>query len=454
VVSFRFRFERYVTPAGLLAASWVAWATSAPPHSNRTPALLRLQWTIGTGLLALSWSSVVALALWFLTRRLSRVEPAPPRLRISSVAAWFAAGVILLLQSSPLCVAAGLALLAGATRLLYAPEPAKGPALFSPVSLCTEAPRHFGAAFVIATCLQAAVVAHLMRDRFPAAGLLALGTVLLASTAIHLGAWTRDRPLDLRRSLLALGLIVLAGLAGRMVIGGGGYETAAASKGSALPSASKRSNTTAAVPIPGVKIPGGYPGVIIWPEVQSVTMLVAPPAPRGHGGISVLPHPLSIPFSGEYWMFRWPFHRPPANSWFQRGSPLDLHFTTTDRERLLMEARQKLLQPISLTCCRSLQLALRNADARSNSMVLELALLKQGLPEAAVQSLGFRPIVSIPKISPEAAQPVAETLEYTFPSSPRLAEFDEIRVVFHLSMGRVDKSARVAIERFVLLPRW
>ena len=76
-----------------------------------------------------------------------------------------------------------------------------------------------------------------------------------------------------------------------------------------------------------------FPGVILWPAVKAVTTLVAP-VPAGVGFSALAAHPLGIPFSGEYWMFRSPNQRPPYGSFFQRGSPAWLAFSTTDRAPL------------------------------------------------------------------------------------------------------------------------
>ena len=66
---------------------------------------------------------------------------------------------------------------------------------------------------------------------------------------------------------------------------------------------------------------GGFPGVILWPEVKPYATLIAPMPQRSDGLGTVEARPMSIPFSGEYWMFRWPFARPPRTSYFQRGTP-------------------------------------------------------------------------------------------------------------------------------------
>src|SRR5207244_10207752 len=96
---------------------------------------------------------------------------------------------------------------------------------------------------------------------------------------------------------------------------------------------------------------GGFPGVILWPEVKPYATLIAPMPQTPNGLATVEIRPMSIPFSGEYWMFRWPFARPPRTSLFQRGNPANLSFKTTDHRPLQMEARHKFDQPIPLSCC-------------------------------------------------------------------------------------------------------
>jgi hypothetical protein len=113
-----------------------------------------------------------------------------------------------------------------------------------------------------------------------------------------------------------------------------------------------------------------------------------------------------------------------------------------------MEARQKLEQAFSMRCCSRLQLAILNADPSPQAIWLEVILMDRNLPQAAPQSLGRAPITSMPQ--PKATVP--ETLDFPFPPAPHLDQFDEIKVVFHRATGRMDKSARVSIERFVLVP--
>jgi hypothetical protein len=44
-------------------------------------------------------------------------------------------------------------------------------------------------------------------------------------------------------------------------------------------------------------------------------------------------------------------------------------------------------------------------------------------------------------------------LDFGMPATPTLEAFDEFKVVFIRDRRRMDKSAKIAIERFVLVPR-
>src|SRR6185369_14348504 len=93
---------------------------------------------------------------------------------------------------------------------------------------------------------------------------------------------------------------------------------------------------------------GSYPGVILQPEVQQVTHLVAPVLESGNGLYRDTRREFAIVFEGEYWMYRFLYHRPPPNSYLRKGTPAKLSFRTPDHWPLVMEAHQKLDQPIDL----------------------------------------------------------------------------------------------------------
>ena len=205
---------------------------------------------------------------------------------------------------------------------------------------------------------------------------------------------------------------------------------------------------------PGTLADGGFPGVILWPELKPIPTLIAPLPPRGKGwSTAANVRPMSIPFSGEYWMFRWPFARPPQNSYFQRGNPAALSFSTTDHRPMQMEAHHKLEQTVDLRCCSRIQLEVRNADQYPGTVTVELVLLNSELPNSRAQSLGRALVASMPDTSKDPVTPVAETLDFAMPHAPAIEAFDEFKVVFLRDRRRTDKSAKIAIDRFILVPR-
>ena len=111
--------------------------------------------------------------------------------------------------------------------------------------------------------------------------------------------------------------------------------------------------------------------MILWPEVKPVTRLVAPP-PKGLSTGTALARSFSIPFAGQYLLFRFPQRRPPPTSILQRGSPATLAFSTVDHWPLNMEAIQKLDEPIDLSCCSAMRVEIWNADKYPGTVTLEL----------------------------------------------------------------------------------
>jgi hypothetical protein len=206
-------------------------------------------------------------------------------------------------------------------------------------------------------------------------------------------------------------------------------------------------------PVADTGAAGGFPGVILWPEVKPITTLIAPmPALGSNPFQGRHPQPLGIPFGGEYWMYRWPFARPPSSSILQRGTPSKLGFSTTDHTPLEMEAHQKLETPIDVRCCSGIQLEVLNADRYPGTLTIELILVNSE-PVRLSQSLGNAAVNSRPDLSQDPVLPVREMLDFAVPGEPAIDQFNEFKIVFHRTVRRADRSAKLSIERFVLLPR-
>jgi hypothetical protein len=183
-----------------------------------------------------------------------------------------------------------------------------------------------------------------------------------------------------------------------------------------------------------------------------VVTLVAPIPARG--GISTVEaKPVGIPFSGEYWMWRWPNSRPPRKSYFQRAAPVAVSFSTTDHWPLQMEARQALDQPIDTSCCGAIRLEIWNADLYPGTVRMELYLADRQSPDRLFEFVGSAPVLTAPNPLAEPMKAVPETLTFVMPPAPRMKLFDLFRVVFRRDRSRADKSARIAIDRFVLVQR-
>ena len=374
---------------------------------------------------------------------------------------------------SPVFLAAALVLVISTTRLLYIewraihPDQPASPAPEREVFEPPPAPlrlREFAPSLVASLGLETGAVALLMGDPLLAAVLVNLATAMLTLAALTAGAYQPQTTRSLPRSILGLALTVI--LAIGITIGGVANPV---SHGSRLPWASghrpgpvqsvrallehvlhgdepaKPSGTVTRVYAPprggNVEIDDkSFPGVVLFSDAKPATRLEEP-RPGWQRKILARdpPEPSVIPFSGEYWMFRPPDTQPPRKSYTRWGTPLTLSFLTTDHADMAMEAHQRLAHAIDLSCCAEIQIAISNADRYPGTVAMELILSDAGTP----QSLGT---VAVPA-RPEAV------LRFPIPANPSIRQFSEITVVFHRDRVRVDRSARISIERFVLSPR-
>jgi hypothetical protein len=489
----RGRLEFLAQIASLVATAWIVGNVASLPREAFT-APANIVWrAVEFTLIAWVWSALVALVLQFAIRRVEQVDLAGATLRTSLVAIWFAPATLLLYRFSPATVAAALVLVVNATRMLYSqwriihPAPDLPPPAFGMAILLGEGAmpppiltRHLGPALAVALGLQIGVAAVLFRHHFIAGTLLTLSVALLTVFAISAGAWDGSRAPRLPGSIfgvfltivLAVGLTILAtGFTGSgFGFGSGDGDGDSASSpplpnflvgrqpppAPAGPDQARANGTGQSPPRPepmppgAADVAGSFPGVILWPEIKPVTLLIAP-MPSTPGEFAASAKPYGIPFGGEYWFFRPPSLRPPARSYLRRGTPSKVSFSTTDRWPLNMEAHQKLELPIDVSCCSRIQLMVRNADSYPNTVSLEL-ILRQ-LPEDLWQSLGTVAVTSQPDLKSDPISPVSETLDFTVPAEPRVHAFNELTVVYHRLPKRWDKSARVSVERFVLIPR-
>jgi hypothetical protein len=504
--------------ASLLFTGFLIWNLTAAAQWLRLPLRwVMIQSTIAA-VTAWVASAAITLTLYALAMHWERAEMVKATLRTSAVAIWFAPAVILLSQLSPAALAGALVLVIYTTRLLYAQWQVARPAAEEPAPPmqtlfgASELPhplmvKELAPALTASFCVQTGAVATLFHYPLLAGIGYAMSAAVVTVCALATGAYRSERTPSLPRSilgvlatvLLAVGLTV-GGLAPRLMRSFGWSDGTGSGAGNSpqhglvetaraflreilygerplpgnpgppapptgLPGApngpppgiqTKNYTVPGNLPgnLPGVLPDGGFPGVILWPELKPVPTLIAPLPPQGRGwSTAANVRPLSIPFSGEYWMFRWPYARPPQNSYFQRGNPAALSFSTTDHRPMQMEAHHKLEQTVDLRCCSRIQLELRNADRYPGTVTVELVLLNSELLKPGAQSLGRALVASMPDIGKDPVTPVAETLNFAIPDAPTIEAFDEFKVVFLRDRRRMDKSAKIAIDRFILVPR-
>ena len=475
------RLALLVQVASLFATAWVIWINSISPRLHRYSWATLIGSALGYTVFACAASAAITCVLLLAIPRRERGYIVWGTLRTAAAGAWFAPAIILLSQFSPASLAAALVLVILTTRLLYTEwrlvHPPEGPLPIwvpaDPMFGEADPPRPFflkelAPSLAVALSTQAAVAAFAMHVHLLAGALLAMSAAMLTAFAISAGVGAGRRPESLPRSILSLVVTILlaagltvGGLRGRVIRGRG--PSAGAGVGASEPGPSQPLGTAGGQPSPppGTTPPalaasstdGTYPGVILQPEPLKVPMLVAPVLETGGGLSRDTRRELTIAFEGEYWMYRFLYRRPPPNSYLQKGTPAALSFHTPDHWPLMMEAHQKLDQAIDLRCCGKVQVRLWNADTYPGTVSLELLALSNDNTGPRSQSLGTAPVRSTPDLTKEHVTAVMETLEFAVPPNVPPATCNELEVVFRRDSTRMDKSARIAIDRFILVPK-
>ena len=475
--------------AGLLGTACLIWFSSVVPRLQYQPLGAIVMHALKYAGLACVSSMAIMLGLQLAIGRSTRFDALRIALRTARTAVWFAPATILLLQLSPAALGAALALVISTTRLLYCqwqeargdlnPSTSVGHAQFGIGDLLARPLllREIGPALTVSLSVQMSVVAMLMGYLLLAAALVCLSAAMLTLLSLTAGIYEAGRPDSLPRAVLGvlLTVILAAGLTvGGLSLGFGlgsgsegdfalqarpGVLTSARALSRKLSKREEGSGPNGVVtkvylpPEDTVEVTDrNFPGVILWPEIkEKYTVLVAPLPSWTITPLTPVPKtPFTIPFSGQYWMFKPPNVRPPEGSYFKRENPRDLSFVTTDHRPMSMEARQKLDHKIDLRCCRGIQIAISNADRYPGTIALELVLIDS----VGQVNLGRRDVLTRPARVPwQASSPVLEILDFPIPASAGIREFDQIKVVFDRASPRVERSARISIERFILVPR-
>ena len=212
----------------------------------------------------------------------------------------------------------------------------------------------------------------------------------------------------------------------------------------ALPKADENTNIAALISGPG------FPGVELYPEVEVRTKLVAPPLHPNGAGRANSSDPLSIPFDGVYWLWRGPSSQAPSNSVVMHGSPSARFFRSSDGEGMSMEAKQNLGFAVRPDLYGAIELDIQNADPFPNSISILVKVRNTRLTAKPAQWLGMKDVATP---APSTASPSHQTLRFSIPPTLTMGTFDELTVTYYLKGERVNRSARIAIDRFRLVPR-
>jgi hypothetical protein len=459
--------------ASLLTTGVIVWNSVVGPRLLQQPLPEVARHAVFYAALAWFWAAAITLCLYLFLPRGEGGRMVWSTLRTSAVAVWFAPACILLSQLSPVTLVAALALVVTATRLLYSEWLAGSPPVraAAPAAPATSmfgwtsvrrpvVTRELATGVAAALALQFGVVSVWKHQPIFAGFWFVLSAAVITLFAMVSGAMEHTPPPSLPRS--AFGILATIMLAAGITLGGihlarhGGSVdgTVPGPPMSAVASAREvlkelfgddRQNGTAALPPPvesaGIARDGSFPGVILWPETRPVARLVAPLPAGAAQGIAFV-RPYSIPFDGKYLLYRWPYERPPNNSILERGSPAAMAFSTTDHWPLNMDAVQQFDEPIDLRCCSRVRVEIWNADRFPGTVSLDLF--------ADGRFLGNAPVRSSPDLKRDPVIAVPETLDFS--TANAWGPCKELKVVFRRARLRMDKSARIAIERFVLTP--
>ena len=473
-------FPKWSAPAaGLLAATAVAGL------GCHLPAQSVLSWTglIGSAAERVVLVSLVCAAtvwgLCLIQPDKNKVRVHRPIVRTSLDAAWLAPLALLLCENSTWAMGIAAALVASTTKSFRSfhdhPDPTDREESLV-LSLTGDGFRlpnpsqwywQLFAAVCVALCAEGAALAGFAGTSF-------LATILAGvSSAVWALSFTAgERPLNQEirsfrgsslRGVLTLAMAILVTAAGLVPylrhtpgVGGLGIPFAGKSRhGSSwaqLGEATREETSEGSVS----DFAEAYSGIVLWPKKQTSTTLVAP-APLLGNNVLVTnrsANPLVVPFNGVYWFFKAPDVRPPRGSREAHGSPEMLSTRSTDRRPLSMEAHQNLGTLVDLDCCSRIQVAIRNTDRYPGTVSLELILTDTSLPRKPSQSLGSILVKSTrPWQLYGDRPPVGETLSFEIPAHSAIHHFDEATIVFRLDRARADFGAKIAIERFVLIPR-
>lgn len=116
-----------------------------------------------------------------------------------------------------------------------------------------------------------------------------------------------------------------------------------------------------------------------------------------------------------------------------------------------MEARQNLGFAVDPKRYSAIEIEIQNSDPFPNTVSILLKVRSTTIPGLPIQTLGMKE-VSTPGSS-AGSGPNRQTLRFHIPAAIITGTFDELTVSYYLKGARGDRSARIAVEAFRLVPR-
>ena len=421
--------------AGVAATAWLVWSDTILPRLAWQPASALAEEALFYVLLAWAGATGIAFAVYLAVSLADLPEVVAFSWRSAAPAMWFAPAVILMSTPVPGAFLVSVIMVGHATRQLIS----RWVTLDDPAAEEPSPRRSRVPAMMAACAAQFGLVARLWSRPMASAVLLAASAAILTLLALHSGAYKPTRPPLLPPSVLS---VVVTFLLALTVFYGGLRVRFAIAEASGNPPSVKQAVAKVAEPAQMATAMGGdFPGVILLPPTKPHTVILVPIAPPRLSGATIT-RPVGIPFSGEYWMYRWPWQHPPPRSFISHARPSDRTFHTTDGASMQMEAWQRLGAPADPRCCSRIQLTIADPVRRAGPVSLEMILADT--ESGASESLGPGVLASTTSFE--------QVLTYSLARAAGLRQFDEIRIVFHRDPLFMDRSATVDIERFVFLP--
>ena len=468
---------------GIALAIWIVFAEWAPLAANDSP--IRL---IGKAFLylTLAWGGAFAMTLW--TYMAISLDDASDlvlaAMRAALHALWFVPALLLVNPSADhLVVALGIVVMANAARLVVSNPPPQRRMLSRRKWRMTH--RLFGEAriqrsvfskesipaMVGAISLQVGGFAWWLGRPQWAAPLIASGVACWTWVALTRGAYLGHRRIHVVHRVLSTLMVVLFAISFTVVrigidTGAAGAAGAAGSGDAASPGMleATRQEMQSLISPPPPKSTGGavasrgraptrlvtatlepdqlgqagIPGLILQPGKKKAQTLTLPPAYKLR--VMLNPgKPTSIPFTGEYHLFRESSSAIPPGSVQRPGSPMDAIYVTTNGTPMETDAYQDFDPPVDFGPCAKIKLTLNSGEVFPASATLILVGAEK------VGEMG-------PEIFGMSSEP-EETLEFAVPAAVAGLPVKGIRVIFRHNPMEASHSTQVAVERFTFVPR-